>query len=148
MKLPYPFDYYWKKYLGGKCPFCGSEEIYTFENYDVIRCSIYGGYLSLYQDEAFAGPNGDGPCKECMPTSGITSDAMGEAFVKEVEDTSPFQTVAEGQGFVCENCGHGVDFERVKAFQILFEKHDEDECRHCKWHNGKSPQNRVEKPSN
>lgn len=132
--------------MEGKCPFCDSQEIYTFENYDVVHCSIYGGYLSIYQDDAFAGPESDGECKICHPTRGIS--AIGDEFVKEVEDTSPFRTVAKGQGFLCEGCGHGVDFDRVKVFQVLFEKHDEKTCKHCTWHNIRSPENRIEKPSN
>ncbi|MGD0070894.1 MAG: hypothetical protein ABSB71_04975 [Candidatus Bathyarchaeia archaeon] len=144
MKLEYPFDYYWKKYSEGHCPFCDSEEIQDFENLDVAHCSVYGGYLSIYQDEAFAG--GDGMCKNCESTEDITS--TGDDFIEEAEDTSPYRTIAKGNGFLCEECNHGVDFEKAKVFQVLFHNHDEKTCKHCTWHNSKSPDNKVEKPPN
>jgi len=39
MSLPYPFDYYWKKYMNGKCPFCNEDIEYTFEN-DIETCKF------------------------------------------------------------------------------------------------------------
>jgi hypothetical protein len=56
MKLQYPFDYYWKKYNEGNCPFCNDSEINYMENLDVIYCSIYGGYLSISQDDVLQAP--------------------------------------------------------------------------------------------
>ena len=109
-----------------------------------IYCSIYGGYLSIYQDAAYASSR-DGYCKECLPTDPIRDDNYS---VKKVEETSPFRTVVRGQGFLCENCKHGVYFDKLKVFQVLFEKHDEKTCEHCRWHNQRSPSNPVEKPSN
>jgi len=145
MKLSYPFDYYWKKHGEGKCPFCDGDIEQTFENYDIIYCSIYGGYLSIYQDAAFAGPEGDGYCRECRPTDPIRDDDFS---VEKVEGTSPFRTVVKGQGFLCESCNHGVYFDKLEVFQVLFEKHDEKKCKHCTWHNQHSASNPIKKPSN
>lgn len=147
MKLKYPFNYYWSKYVEGKCPFCDDDSsLQTFENYDVIYCSIYDGYLGIYQDDAFAGPEGDGECKTCHRID-FYSGKTGNNFIEEAEGESPYREVVRGQGFLCENCGHGINFDKKEVFQVLFERHDEKACKHCTWHNQHDPNNPVKKPA-
>lgn len=141
-KLDHPFSYYWKKYKEGRCPFCNADIQQTFENDDVVHCSIYGGYLAIYQDAAFAGE--DGECKQCERMDPLTEGFSKKAF----EETSPYREITEGQGFLCEECGHGVYFDKLKMFQELFKLHDEKTCKHCSWHNEHNPSNPVEKPAN
>jgi len=145
--LSYPFNYYWKKYLEGKCPFCGSDIEYTMENGDIIYCSHYGGYLVIYQDAAFAGDDDLGDCRDCVPMDPLRDGFSKEGF--ESEENAPWgRKIVEGDGFLCEVCHHGVDFRRQVMFQELFTSHDENNCKHCKWHNDHSSNNPVEKPGN
>jgi hypothetical protein len=141
-KLKHPFNYYWKKYMEGKCPFCDADIIHTFENDEIIFCSGYGGYLVIYQDAAIAGR--DGLCKQCLSTDPLQDDYSNQYF----EETSPYREIIKGQGFLCEECGHGVYFDEMKVFQELFKLHNENTCKHCLWHNNQSPNNPVKKPSN
>jgi len=134
--------------MDGTCPFCDDDsQLQTFENLDVVRCAIYGGYLATYQCDAIAGPSGDGYCKSC-PRIDFNSGKIGDAFIKDAEDESPFRKVVDGQGFLCENCHHGVNFDTNEVFQELFMKHDEKTCKHCTLHNQRDPTNPVKKPGN
>lgn len=148
MKLPYPFSYYWSKYSQGKCPLCDDETSFqSFDNLDVIHCSIYGGYLGINQDDALAGPNGEGHCKICHRIN-FDSGKTGDAFIEDAEGDSPYREVVKGRGFLCENCNHGINFDKKEVFQVLFQKHDEKTCKHCIWHNQRDSNNPVKKPDN
>lgn len=124
-KLRYPFNYYWRKFQEGKCPFCDEDIEYEFGG-DIIYCNQYNGYITAYQDEAVIGS--EGPCRICS--------TMREMYVTETE----------GSGFLCENCHHGISFDELKMFQELFHLHDEEKCVHCTWHSKKSSHNPIEKP--
>ncbi len=141
-KLPKPFDYYWKMYTDSKCPFCGEPLGYTFNSEDIIYCSQYGGYCTIYQDATYAGH--DGLCKNCVSMDPIQD---GKNYSKEkVEGMSIGRSVMDGQGFLCEHCHHGINFDKMEVFQELFEKHDEKSCAHCSWHNQRSPNNPINQP--
>lgn len=141
-KLPKPFDYYWKMYMEGKCPFCGENLEYTMDDETIVYCSQYGGYCTIYQDATYAGQ--DGLCKNCVSMDPIQD---GKFYSKEkVEEMSYGRTVVKGQGFVCEYCHHGVYFDQLEAFQELFEKHDEKNCKHCSLHNQRSSNYPIQLP--
>jgi hypothetical protein len=124
--MPKPFDYYYTKYQNGVCPWCGLEDgIAPFEGRDVRFCKFYGGYIA----EAQCDVQYDGECEGC-----------------KYHDLHYYYLVAPG--FLCEQCHHGVHFGKRVAFQELFHKHDYDDCKHCTWHNTRSPSNPMQKPKN
>ena len=140
MAYAHPFNYYYSKLLEGNCPFCNEPLEYTFEGCDVIYCDALRGYLSLYEDALFAG--GHDPCNNCERIDPNDAD-FNQARVGE---TSPVRHLVQGNGFICEQCNHGVDLEKLIAFQLVFRKHDFSNCRHCSWHDKRSPENMMHIP--
>ena len=131
-KLDYPYKYYWSRYAEEcVCPFCKSDQIYTSDNYDIIFCEAYGGYLSIYADSSYAGDKGD--CKNCIPSDPLMD---GKSWsVEKCEETSPCRHVVKDPMFLCEECHHGVIFTKPpKMVKELF-LHPKEDCKHCNWHN-------------
>ena len=123
-RMPKPFDYYYKKYQDGVCPWCGTEVgLAAFEGNEVRFCTFYGGYIS----EAQCLAQDDGECRGC-----------------KYHDSYYYYLIAPG--FLCEECHHGVHFGKITAFQELFSDHSD--CKHCSWHNKKSQGNPMELPDN
>ena len=118
-KLSKPFDYYWKMYMDGKCPFCKADLIATSENRDIVFCQEYGGYLTTQACESYRDP-ADGRCRDCRP---------------EDKESGKFEFI-EDQAFLCENCNHGVVFSDSPTMIKDRFLHDEEgqECTHCAWH--------------
>lgn len=116
-KLNHPFNYYWKRYSEGKCPFCDADLIATSENKDLIRCREYGGYLTAQACESYRNP-ADGRCAECP------SNEDGNYF-EFVEDT----------GFLCGECNHGVIFsDPPKMIIDMFLHGNQENCSKCNGH--------------
>jgi hypothetical protein len=116
-KLKHPFSYYWKKYMEGKCPFCDSDELATSEDGRLVFCTGYekGGYISLESCEAY-GEARDGYCKYCVDEENVNRE------------------IVKGSAFLCEHCGHGVNFDKQELITDLFTHSDDKNCKHCKWH--------------
>lgn len=131
-KLEYPYNYYWKKYaIKSKCPFCDADIEFTSENYDIVKCNAYGGFLSIHADASYALDQGE--CKKCMPCDPLEDRSWS---VEKCEETSPYREVVKEDMFLCEQCHHGVLFssppEMVK--ELFLHPGDEKECKHCRWH--------------
>jgi hypothetical protein len=121
-KYTYPYSYYAQKFYdekAAKCPFCNEDIIYTSENKDIVFCQQYGGYITVHACESYRDP-ADGDCGNCRPSD---------------EKAGKFEFVTD-DGFLCENCHHGVIFSKKPVFFTeLFLHDDKKECKHCKTHN-------------
>ncbi len=120
MKLASPFNYYWKTYADGKCPFCKSDRITTAENGQIIFCTVYGngGYVLSDACNEYA-KAGDGQCKYCRDAGGINRKGV------------------KGPAFLCDDCNHGVNFEAPELITDLFKHNSKTQCIHCEWHNSR-----------
>ena len=98
--LSFPFSYYWKNYLEGKCPFCKSKSLVCSKNGNLFWCRAYCTYVSDGVCEMYACAN-KGKCDNCCDNCGPLFDYI---YREEIEDEVIF----------CEDCHHGVNFTKMK----------------------------------
>ena len=67
--LPILFDYYWMKHKDRKSCFCDDYLQSIIQDNFIVYCSVYRGYLFIYQDDVYA--NGNGLYKSCVPIDHI-----------------------------------------------------------------------------
>lgn len=130
-KLPHSFNWYYKSFIiENKCPFCESEVVYNTKNLDVVSCSGYGCYVSLYDCESFGD---DGSCKNCSmesnkycpidKTSILSTDCSERDHPLCKKCTSIVISIPTLAAFtsdlvcVCDDCQKIVDFENKKVSQ-------------------------------
>ena len=128
-KLPHPFNWYYKSFIvESKCPFCGSEVVYNTQNLDVVYCSGYACYVSLYDCDSFGE---EGSCKYCSrePSKYCPIDKTSIPSIDCRERNHPFCkecvsiiiSIPSQSHFtsdlvcVCDECNKIVDFENLKV---------------------------------
>jgi hypothetical protein len=139
-KLPHPYSWYYKSFaVDNKCPFCGSDQIYSTKDNDVIYCSSYNCYVSLQDCESqmpeHFGEEAEGSCKMCGFEPSIfcpmekTSISMTDCkekrehthyckSCKSIEIMLPTQgSLTSDLVYVCDSCDKGVDFTKLKQFE-------------------------------
>ncbi|MEM3526560.1 MAG: hypothetical protein QXV37_04015 [Candidatus Jordarchaeaceae archaeon] len=124
--MKYPFDYYWRSYKEGKCPFCGFSSLFYSANDEIIFCKGYGGYTSMDACEIYSkgGPDAEGHCKYCW-----AGDYCDRVIIKD-------------KAYLCEDCGHGINFTKMELITDLF-THNEKDCKHCSWHKEKAKKSKM-----
>jgi len=109
-----------------QCPFCGSSDIESTENLDIIFCSGYedGGYITRSACEVYA-EDQEGHCKYCF---------WDEHMLPPEElPENPWRTfgeiVREDLVFLCNDCGLGVNFGKREVIGDFFKK--PEKCPKC-----------------
>jgi len=138
-KLPHPYSWYYKSFaVDNKCPFCGSDQIYSTRNNDVVYCRAYGCYVSLQDCESqmpeHFGDEPMGACKHCSFEPAIfcpkekTSISKEDCQEKREQDSycktcTSTEITLPTQGelrsdlvYVCDSCDKGVDFTKQRQF--------------------------------
>lgn len=133
-KLPPPYNQYYKLFIvEGKCPFCGSTNVYNSRDNDVVFCRHYQCYVSLHDCEGQTGKDAAGGCKGChwetnvfcpMHKTSINIIECREENHPFCQTCNPIQIMIPTQGeltsdlvCVCDDCDKGVDFAKRKMFE-------------------------------
>jgi hypothetical protein len=137
-KLPHPFSWYYKSFeVEGKCPFCGSETVYSTRNNDALFCRHYACYVSVYDCESYMSGKND---KSDNIRSGCEACSLEPVKYCPIEKTSIYPSDCEkvtnprcetcksiiidlpNQGelrselvWVCDDCQKVVDFANLKV---------------------------------
>jgi hypothetical protein len=127
--------------VDNKCPFCGPDQVYSTRDNDVVYCSHYNCYVSLYDCESqmpeHIWEEAEGGCKLCafepsifcpkekrsIPMIDCKEEREHDRYCKScksIEIMLPTQgRLTSDLVYVCDSCDKGVDFTNQKELKMV-----------------------------